>query len=122
MKKYFVIALLLVVLLPNFAEAQRWKRYRKQLIVGAGVTNFLGELGGANKVGRDFIYDLDFVSTRPSLLVGYRYQVNSFFFARGNVQWGILKGDDSNTKEDARRGRNLSFRSGFFEANLMGEF
>jgi len=122
MKKYFVIALLVAVLLPNFADAQRWKRYRRQLIVGAGVTNFLGELGGSNKEGRDFIYDLDFVSTRPSLMVGYRYQVNSFFFARGNVQWGILKGDDENTKENARRGRNLSFRSGFFEANLMGEF
>lgn len=122
MKRLFIATLLTAVLLPNLVDAQRWKRYRRQFVAGAGVTNFLGELGGSNQVGRDFIYDLDFVSTRPSLMVGYRYQVNTFFFARSNIQWGILKGDDQNTEEISRRGRNLSFRSGFFEANLMGEF
>ena len=122
MKRFFIIALLVAVLLPNIAEAQRWKRYRKQFIFGAGVTNFLGELGGSDKEGRDFIYDVDLVSTRPSLLVGYRYQLNSFLFLRGNLNWGVLRGDDKNTKEIARRGRNLSFRSGFVEADFMAEF
>ena len=104
------------------ADAQRWKRYRRQFIVGAGVTNFLGDLGGANAIGRDFIYDLDLAATRPSILVGYRYQINNFFFVRGDVQWGILKGDDALTEEEFRNPRNLSFRSGFFEGNVLAEF
>lgn len=104
------------------ADAQRWKRFRRQVIGGIGVTNFLGELGGANEIGRDGIVDLDLVATRPALMVGYRYQVNSYFFLRSNLTWGILKGDDANTEEIFRRGRNLSFRSGFVDLNLMAEF
>lgn len=122
MKKHIVITLVLVALLPNLADAQRWKRFRRQVIGGVGVTNFLGDLGGANQIGRDFVYDLDFQSTRPSLLIGYRYQVNSYFFARANLQWGILRSDDDLTKEEFRSERNLSFRSHFVELDLLGEF
>ena len=122
MKKHTLILLISIILLPSLADAQRWKRFRRQFIFGVGVTNFLGDLGGANQIGRDFIYDLDFAATRPSLLVGYRYQLNSYFFLRGNAQWGILRGDDSFTRETFRQGRNLHFRSGFLEANVMGEF
>lgn len=122
MKKHFLLVVVLIVLIPNLADAQRWKRFRKQFTFGVGVTNFLGDLGGANQEGRDFIYDLDFAATRPSLLVGYRYQLNRYFFLRGNLQWGILRGDDSFTNEIYRKGRNLHFRSGFLEANVMGEF
>lgn len=109
-------------MLPSFADAQRWKQYRRQVIGGIGVTNFLGDLGGANKIGRDGLYDLDFVSTRPSLMIGYRYQLNTFLFLRGNLNWGILKGDDANTTETYRQGRNLHFRSGFLEVDAMAEF
>lgn len=122
MKRAFLILLLSLVLLPSILEAQRWKRYRRQLVAGAGVTNFLGELGGGNTVGRDGIADLDFAATRPSLMLGYRYQMNSFFFLRSNLQWGILRGDDQFTEEKYRKGRNLSFRTGFFELNAMAEF
>lgn len=122
MKKSIIISLIFILMLPFFSEAQRWKRYRRQIVVGAGVTNFLGELGGGNDLGRDGPLDLDFAATRPSILVGYRYQLNSYFFLRGNIQWGILRGDDKFTEEPFRSGRNLHFRSGFFEANFMGEF
>ena len=110
------------MLLPNFADAQRWKRYRRQIIGGIGVTNFLGDLGGANAVGRDGFVDLDFAATRPSLFVGYRYQLNGAFFLRGNLQWGVLRGDDRFTDWDDRQGRNLHFRSGYIDLNAMAEF
>ncbi len=111
-----------MMLLPSIVEAQRWKRYRRQLVVGGGVTNFLGELGGGNTVGRNGIADLDLAATRPSLLIGYKYQINNFFYLRSNLQWGILRGDDSFTDEKYRKGRNLSFRTGFFEVNALAEF
>ncbi len=117
-----VIFILIICLLPNLADAQRWKQYRRQVMGGIGVTNFLGDLGGADQIGRDFLYDLDFVATRPSLFVGYRYQLNTFAFLRSNLQWGILTADDKNTKEEFRSKRNLHFRSGFLEVNGLVEF
>ena len=87
MKRKLLIALLTILLLPNLADAQRWKRFRRQIVGGIGVTNFLGDLGGANQIGRDFVYDLDIQSTRPSLLIGYRYQFNGYLFGRANLQW-----------------------------------
>ena len=122
MKKHVVIALLAVILLPNFADAQRWKRFRRQVIGGVGVTNILGDLGGADQIGRDFLYDLELQATRPSLLVGYRYQFNSFLFGRANVQWGVLRADDEYTKEPFRQSRNLRVRTGYFELDVMAEF
>lgn len=104
------------------ADAQRWKRFRRQFVGGVGVTNFLGDLGGGNDVGRDGPMDLDFAATRPALLVGYRYQMNGFLFLRSNLTWGILTGSDEFTEEPARRGRNLSFRTGIVELNAMAEF
>jgi hypothetical protein len=122
MKKHILIALIAVVLLPNMADAQRWKRFRKQVIGGVGITNFLGDLGGGPGVGRDFIWDLDLPATRPSLMVGYRYQFNKFLFGRANLQWGVLKADDEYTTENFRSKRNLKFRTGYFELDLMAEF
>lgn len=122
MRKQILIALIAIVLLPNLADAQRWKRFRRQIIGGVGVTNFLGDLGGGSGIGRDFVWDLDFEATRPSMMIGYRYQFNSYLFGRANLQWGILKGDDNYTTESFRSQRNLRFRTGYFELDLMAEF
>jgi hypothetical protein len=120
--KKILFVLIIILTLPSIADAQRWKQYRRQVIGGAGVTNFLGDLGGGNDIGRDFVWDLDFAATRPSLLVGYRYQLNTFMFLRANLQWGILRSNDELTEEPFRSQRNLNFRTGFFEADLMAEF
>ena len=122
MRKVVVILFLILWILPNIADAQRWKRFRRQFVGGIGVTNFLGDLGGGNDIGRDGPMDLDLAATRPALLIGYRYQINSFFFLRSNLTWGILTGSDEYTENPARRGRNLNFRSTFFEINGMAEF
>ncbi len=122
MRRIFVISLLILWFLPNLADAQRWKRYRRQFVGGVGVTNFLGDLGGGNDIGRDGPMDLDFAATRPAIMVGYRYQINSFFFLRSNLTWGILTGSDEYTDEPSRRGRNLSFRTGIVELNGLAEF
>lgn len=122
MKRLFFVILTLLILLPSMAEAQRWKRFRRQVVGGIGATNFLGELGGGNNIGRPGPADLDVAATRPAALIGYRYQLNSYVFLRSNLTWGILRGDDKFTQEPFRRGRNLRFRTGFFELNVMGEF
>tara|TARA_B110000503_G_scaffold143517_1_gene245487 strand:- start:3988 stop:4947 length:960 start_codon:yes stop_codon:yes gene_type:complete len=122
MKKHIIITLTAVVFISNIADAQQWRRFQKQVIGGVGVTNFLGDLRGGSSVGRDFIWDLDVPTTRPSLMVGYRYQFNNFVFGRANIQWGVLKGSDKYTTEEFRGNRNLKFRTGYFELDLMAEF
>jgi hypothetical protein len=120
--KKILFFLIIILTLPSIADAQRWKQYRRQIIGGAGVTNFLGDMGGGNDIGRDFIWDLDFAATRPSLLIGYRYQLNTYMFLRANLNWGILKADDQLTKQTQRRHRNLNFRTGFLELDALAEF
>ncbi|MAY83670.1 MAG: hypothetical protein CMP59_05995, partial [Flavobacteriales bacterium] len=122
MRRIVVISFLVLWLIPNFADAQRWNRYRRSLIGGVGLANLLGDLGGGDEEGRGGPLDMDIPATRPSLTIGYRYQVNNFFFLRTNLNWGILKGSDEYTLEPARRGRNLNFRTGFWELNVLGEF
>ena len=122
MRQVVFISLLILWLIPNTADAQRWKRYRQQVMGGIGLSNFLGDLGGGNGEGRGGPLDLDVPATRPSISVGYRYQVADRWFLRSNLSWGILRGSDEYTLDFARRGRNLSFRTGFVELNAMAEF
>lgn len=119
MKKTFVI-LSVIFLLPFYTVAQKWKN--QQILFGAGVTNFFGDLGGGNSTGRPGPADLNMAATRPALFFGYRYEFNNVFKLRSNLTWGILSGDDKYTDEPYRNGRNLNFRSGIVELNLLGEF
>ena len=38
-----------------FRNSSYWKTHRKEITVGIGVTNFLGELGGRNQIGSPFV-------------------------------------------------------------------
>jgi hypothetical protein len=107
-----------------FTEAygQQWKRYRKEYLFGAGITNFLGELGGANQVGTNFLRDLEWTQTRPALCVGYKYNVTAYSKVRASLFWGILSGNDNLTEEPFRNNRNLHFRSHVVELNGIYEY
>ncbi len=120
MKKYTII--LLTLFLPTLLSAQMWKRYRKQVTFGVGVTNFLGDLGGGNGPGVNNFTDLDFASTRFTAMGGFKYQVAERVNLRVGLQYALIKGDDSKTTEFFRNQRNLNFRSSTIEARLLGEF
>lgn len=83
--------------------------------LGLGVANFLGELGGRDQIGSDFIWDLELSKTRPSLMVNYRYQFGSALYARAQFSFGYVAGNDALTEETFRRNRNIHFRSPIFE-------
>ena len=59
MKFRYPFLFLLVILLPSLSHAQRWKRQRLEFSFGVGVSNFLGELGGANQIGTNYFKDLE---------------------------------------------------------------
>jgi len=96
-------------------------RYRYELVGGLGFSNFLGDLGGANKVGTHFVRDFDFQSVRPVISAGFRYKDSRYWAVKGNINFGWLYGDDRLTFEPYRQNRNLSFRSPIGEISVQAE-
>jgi opacity protein-like surface antigen len=92
------------------------------LLLGAGVSNFLGDLGGLNRVGTHYSYaDLELVLTSPSGSLGYRYRINKRFASRTEFSYLQVKGDDKLTLEQFRHNRNLNFKSNIFELSTVIE-
>lgn len=105
-----------------FRQSSYWKTQRKEISVGFGLSNFLGELGGRNQVGSPFVWDLEVSQTRPALHVDYRYYVAQKMAVRARATYGILAGNDNLTTEEFRQNRNLSFKSDVYEFTLAYEF
>ncbi len=103
-------------------QATYWKNKRHSVGFGLGASFFLGELGGRDQIGSDFVYDLEWSKTRPALQVNYRYQMGSRFFAKAQFAFTYIAGNDALTEEIFRRNRNLHFRSSVFELSIMGEY
>ncbi|MBI3501269.1 MAG: hypothetical protein HY063_05690 [Bacteroidetes bacterium] len=131
MRKILLLTLLFS-LIVSLADAQHKRRrggfyrkkppYRYELIGSLGVTNFLGDLGGADQIGTHGFKDLEFVLTRPAVGGSMRWKMQQYFSVKGNLFWGILKGDDKLTKEPFRNNRNLNFKSNIFELTGQVEF
>jgi hypothetical protein len=119
--KFFAICLLSLFISQDI-KAQQWKRYRKEVHFGLGANYFLGELGGANQIGTNFVRDLEISTTRPTLTAGYRYNVSAYSKVRGSLFFGTLKGDDNLTQEPFRNNRNLHFRSRIVELSGIYEY
>lgn len=103
-------------------QTSYWKSQRHSFGLGLGASFFLGELGGRDQVGTDFIYDLELSRTRPALHLNYRYQLGSRLYAKAQFAFAYIGGSDALTEEIFRRNRNLSFRSSVFEFTIQGEF
>lgn len=135
MRQKILLSLLLII--PMLASAQyrskpKYKRannfsssrnkIRKEYVFGIGAANFLGELGGANQIGTNFVKDLEFSMTRPSAAIGMRYKFAKRFAVKGGFYYQLVSGADRLTKEPYRNNRNLSFRSHLFEVSAQAEF
>ena len=121
MKKVLLVLLTILFLSPGISEAQRWKRQRFELSVGAGVSNFLGELGGANQIGTNYFKDLEWSLTRVALAAGLRYKLSNYFALNTHITYGRVTGDDKLTQETFRNYRNLNFTSDIYEFNVNFE-
>ncbi len=122
MEKRVIYFIVLFTLLCSASRAQyfskrdSWKKERKEVILGGGVSNFLGDLGGLNKVGTHYSYaDLELALTRPTASIGYRYRLNKRFSSRTDLSFLMIGGNDKLTQEKFRHNRNLHFKSNIFE-------
>jgi len=123
MNKFLLI--LISIVFASQLQAQhstRWKRYRYEVVMGVGATNFLGELGGANKEGTNFLKDFEFTMTRPALNLGLRYKILDKLSTKVGLTYGRLRGDDATTEEIHRQNRNLNFYADIYELSGQLEY
>ena len=120
-KKAGIIILLFLLILPVISTAQRWKRMRYEVVYGVGASNFLGELGGADRIGTNYFRDLEMAMTRPVVSLGLRYRIVKWLALKGSLTYARINGDDRLTQEVSRNYRNLSFRSPIVEFEVRLE-
>ncbi len=96
----------------NFNTQRNWSLNKKELLFGIGATQFLGDLGGRNRVGTDYsLSDIDFPSTGIGGMIGFRYRFHPYYATTTSLNVGLVRGSDANTNEIIRESRNLQFRS-----------
>ena len=102
-----------------FIKSNEWKKYRKEFYFGIGASNFLGDLGGLDRIGTDYSpVDLELRLTKVSAGAGYKYKVFKWLNLCLGFNYLNVNGDDKLTKDIYRHNRNLNFRSNIFE--LLG--
>lgn len=96
-------------------------QYRWDFGVGAGFSNYLGEIGGEEEERRDFIFDMKL--NRTQYVVGgfARYKFTPTFSFNLGVNYGRIRANDYNSENPARVARNLSFRNNIFEVSGRAE-
>ncbi|PLX10831.1 MAG: hypothetical protein C0594_04305 [Marinilabiliales bacterium] len=119
MKKVFILITVLIFL-GNFADAQRWKRTRYEVLFGVALTNLQGDLGGANS---DEIYmiDYDLFATRAALDLGLRYKATESVALKLNIIPGLFNGSDKYTTASGRAGRQNTTSTFLLETSVQGE-
>lgn len=122
MKKICLIATC-ITLIGSGLVAQK-----HEIGIGIGVSNFLGDLGGANDIGTPFLRDVEAKAFRPAGSIFYQYNFKRFISINVSLAAGELRGDDKwlsdvmPSKFWSRHYRNLNFKSPFVELTLMAHF
>ena len=127
--KFLATTFCLVSMLSVFSQASNfnsqgaWSRNKKEIVMSLGATQFLGDLGGRNRIGKDYTMgDLNWKSTNFNIGVGFRYRFHKNFATTSMLNIGMLKGDDALTDEPIRNARNLHFRSPLINLNQRIEW
>lgn len=126
-KKYLLLFLLIVgiydVAFAQFRSGNYWKQARNEFCFGIGPSNFLGELGGKDAIGKDMSpRDLEMSETKYVLNAGWRFFVQKNMCIKTSLYYGVVSGDDALTLEPFRHGRNLSFKSPIYELSAIYEY
>ena len=89
--------------------------------VKAGVTNFLGDIGGGD-LARGFVMNMEMKDTRWATGIFTRYRFHPLFAGQVNLGYARIQGRDSNSENYARQARNLNFRNDIFDFNARIEY
>ena len=94
--------------------------------INAGMTGFLGDLGGTAGKGEPFSKDLNGVSMRPLIGLSYGYYPKNWLKVNATFNYTTISGADSVIKTKIHQSlgrfeRNLSFRSRVEELSVNAE-
>ena len=107
----------------NFNSQRNWSLHKKELQIGIGATQFNGDLGGAEGIGRDYsLKDIDWPATGIAFWLGYRQRFHPYFATTTSLCVFNLKGADSLSEEPSRYARDLHFKSFAIEIQQRLEF
>lgn len=117
MKMKKLILILILGCAVQFASAQR---YNLGFGWRAGVTNYLGDIGGGG-ISRNFVYNLEMKDTRWATGPTVNWRFHPMFALQGGITYARLRGEDNEAEWRARKGRNLNFRNDIFELSAKFE-
>jgi hypothetical protein len=106
----------------QFFDRVNWKLDRHQFEFAIGTSNFLGDLGGDDKIGTNDLQDLEWSLWRLSAYVGYKRTIYKKLYLRTDLMFARVMGNDKLTSEPYRQNRNLHFRSNIWELSLLVEY
>jgi hypothetical protein len=105
-----------------FMRPNEWKKYKREVFVTMGSTEFLGDLGGGAGDGRDYSpVDLNFNQTRVAFGFGGRYKLKRSVNVAAKFSYLNVRGDDAITLNRFRNNRNLNFKSNIYELSVRLE-
>lgn len=122
MKRFSLYILVLLFITPYVADAQRWKRYRYEVIGGIGTVNVFGDMGGGSGDGRHNTLDFDVQGTRPAFMVGGRYKFKELLSVKANVIFAMAKTSDAYTDNAPRANRGATASIFFIEPSFQLEY
>jgi len=97
-------------------------QYNLDYGIKLGATNYLGDIGGQEKAGRDFIMDMKLSQTRW-VVGGYaRYKFTPSIAGNLSVNYGSIQGDDALSSNKGRNTRNLRFKNKILEISAKAEY
>ena len=118
--KKVLLSIILIFLFVNNTDAQRWKLKRVEAIVGLGVANAFGDIGGADEVETlGGFKDYKFKDTRPSFCMGVRYRLNEDQSVKFNIYSAMGGGKDQGSRNESR---GYSYKTFLFEPSLQYEY
>lgn len=117
----------LVIITPIFSYSQEYEyvgkkkkkldyipRYPMEVGFHAGTAIFLGDLGGTESIGSNFITDSNYPAIRPSIGAFFRYNMGGNFAFRLEMTYLNLAGDDKSTGNGSFSATQFSDKDGWF--------
>ncbi|MBL4703132.1 MAG: hypothetical protein JKY54_01340 [Flavobacteriales bacterium] len=126
LRKLIVATLLIVICAQDiysqgFYNNRLWRNQRHEMCGYFGASQFLGELGGRDMIGTDFIWDLEFGETKFAGGISYLFYVSEKSGLRFQAGVQRVSGNDNTTTELFRNNRNLHFRANIYEFSMNYE-
>lgn len=107
-----------LIVLPIMSIAQ----YQTDIGVNFGASNYLGEIGGKDAIGRNSILDMKMEQTKASFGAFHRHRFNEAYGITTSFTFAKIGGSDAISTNPARHDRNLSFENNIYELSTKGEY